>query len=139
MRTADAAETIRDAGLRATRPRVLIYNLLQAAGGHLTADEVAGLVSESGQELARASIYNVLDDLARVDLVMRADRGPGTAIYEVADTWHHHFVCRECGGVTDVPCAIGSKPCLDADLPGAVIDEAQIIFRGICASCADST
>lgn len=138
MPAADASQVIRHAGLRATKPRVLVYDLLQQAGGHRTADEVAGLIAGSGQRLPRASIYNVLDDLTRVDLVMSADRGPGSAIYEVADTWHHHFVCRQCGAVTDVPCAIGSKPCLDADVPGAVVDEAQIIFRGICASCADS-
>ncbi len=138
MPAADASQVIRHAGLRATKPRVLVYGVLQEAGGHRTADEVAGLVADIGQRLPRASIYNVLDDLTRVDLVMRADRGPGSAIYEVADTWHHHFVCRQCGAVTDVPCAVGSKPCLDADVPGAVVDEAQIIFRGVCASCADS-
>jgi len=138
MSAVETSQVIRSAGLRATKPRVVIYDLLQEAGGHRTADEVAGLVADSGQKLPRASVYNVLDDLSRVDLIMRADRGPGTAIFEVADTWHHHFVCRECGEVTDVPCVVGSKPCLDADLPGAVIDEAQIIFRGTCASCVDS-
>ena len=138
MSAVDTSQVIRSAGLRATRPRVIIYDVLQEAGGHRTADEIAGLIADSGQRLPRASVYNVLDDLSGVDLVMRADRGPGTAIYEVADTWHHHFVCRECGEVADVPCAIGSKPCLDADLPGAVIDEAQIIFRGTCASCVAS-
>jgi Fur family ferric uptake transcriptional regulator len=138
MPAADASQVIRHAGLRATKPRVLVYGVLQEAGGHRTADEVAGLVADSGQRLPRASIYNVLDDLTRVDLVMRADRGPGSAIYEVADTWHHHFVCRQCGAITDVPCAVGSKPCLDADVPGAVVDEAQIIFRGVCASCVNS-
>ena len=136
MSAIDTSQAIRNAGLRATKPRVIIYDVLQEAGGHRTADDVAGLVADSGQRLSRASVYNVLDDLSRVDVVMRADRGPGTAIYEVADTWHHHFVCRECGEVSDVPCAIGSKPCLDADIPGAVIDEAQIIFRGTCASCS---
>jgi len=135
MSAVDTSQVIRSTGLRATRPRVIIYDLLQEAGGHRTADEVACLVADSGQKLPRASVYNVLDDLSRVDLVMRADRGPGTAIYEVSSTWHHHFVCRECGEVIDVPCVIGSKPCIDADIPGAVIDEAQIIFRGTCASC----
>jgi Fur family ferric uptake transcriptional regulator len=137
MPAVNTSQVIRGTGLRATKPRILVYGLLRDAGGHRTADEVAGMVADSGRRLPRASIYNVLEDLSRVDLVMRADRGPGSAIYEVADTWHHHFVCRECGRVTDVPCAIGSKPCLDADVPGAVIDEAQIIFRGICASCTD--
>lgn len=139
MSTADTAQVIRSSGLRATKPRVLIYDVLQQAGGHRTADEVAGLVGDSGRHLPRASVYNVLDDLSRVDLVLRADRGPGTAIYEVAETWHHHFVCRVCGDVSDVPCVVGSKPCLDADVPGAVMDEAQIIFRGICAPCTDSS
>jgi Fe2+ or Zn2+ uptake regulation protein len=113
MSTADTAQVIRSSGLRATKPRVLIYDVLQQAGGHRTADEVAGLVGDSGRHLPRASVYNVLDDLSRVDLVLRADRGPGTAIYE--------------------------KPCLDADVPGAVMDEAQIIFRGICSPCTDPT
>ena len=139
MSAADTAQVIRDTGLRATKPRVLIYDVLQKAGGHRTADEVTGLLLDSGRRLPRASVYNVLDDLSGVDLVMRADRGPGTALYEIADTWHHHFVCRTCGEVTDVPCVIGSKPCLDADVPGAVIDEAQIIFRGVCATCTNPT
>ncbi len=132
----DTAQVIRNAGLRATAPRKVVYEVLQHAGGHRTADEVARLVAEAGKPLPRASIYNVLDDLTGAELVMRADRGPGAAIYEVADTWHHHFVCRSCGAVIDVPCVVGSKPCLDADIPGAVIDEAQIIFRGLCPSCA---
>ena len=139
MSATDTTQKIRDAGLRATEPRVAIYDALRSVGGHRSADEVARIVTEEGGRFSRASIYNVLDDLTRVDLVMRADRGPGPAIYEVADTWHHHFVCRECGEVLDVPCAVGSKPCLDAEVPGAVIDEAQIIFRGVCASCAAAT
>lgn len=139
MTASDTAQVIRNAGLRATKPRVAIYDLLHEAGGHRTADEVAGMVASSGRQLPRASVYNVLDDLSRADLVMRADRGPGAAIYEVAETWHHHFVCRVCGDVADVPCVVGSKPCLDADIPDAVIDEAQIIFRGVCASCIVST
>ncbi|MEA3501773.1 MAG: Fur family transcriptional regulator [Actinomycetota bacterium] len=138
MPTPDTTQRIRDAGLRATKPRVAIYDALRTVGGHRTADEVAGVMADTGEQFSRSSIYNVLDDLERADLVMRADRGPGPAIYEVADTWHHHFVCRECGDVIDVPCVVGSKPCLDAEIPGAVIDEAQIIFRGACASCADS-
>ncbi len=88
--------------------------------------------------LARASVYNVLDDLIATRLVMLADVGPGRALYEVADEWHHHFVCRRCRSVTDVPCGSGSRPCLEATVPGAEIDEAQVIFRGLCAACRAS-
>jgi Fur family ferric uptake transcriptional regulator len=135
MTHSSTAEIIRQRGLRATKPRVTVYDALRAMGGHRTAEEIAGALADD-ERPSRASVFNVLDDLTRADLVMRADRGPGAAIYEIADTWHHHFVCRECGTVIDVPCVVGSKPCLDADIPGAVIDEAQIIFRGLCPSCA---
>ena len=107
-------------------------------GGHRTAEEIAGALDDEIRP-SRASVFNVLDDLTRADLVMRADRGPGAAIYEISETCHHHFVCRECGAVIDVPCVVGSKPCLDADIPGAIIDEAQIIFRGLCPSCVAVT
>ena len=83
------------------------------------------------------SVYNVVADLQAAALVMSADVGPGRALYEVAETWHHHFVCRVCGAITDVPCVRGKKPCLDppAALAGTV-EEAQVIFRGVCAACA---
>ncbi len=128
-------ERIRDTGLRVTRQRVLVYDALAALGGHRTADELVSALDAAGTALPRATVYNVLDDLSTVGLVMQADRGPGAAVYEAANGWHHHFVCRVCGAVEDVPCVIGSKPCIDTDVPGAAIDEAQIIFRGVCASC----
>ena len=67
---------------------------------------------------------------------MRTDRGPGTAIYELAEVWHHHFVCQECSAVINVDCVVAQKPCLHVEIPGAIVDEAQIIFRGLCAECA---
>ena len=129
-------DRLHDAGLRVTRPRVTILELLQELGGHHTAEELNAMLVERGTSLTRGTVYNVLDDLVRVGLAMRADRGPGTALYELAEVWHHHFVCRECGAVIDVDCVVGRKSCLDVEMPGAVVDEAQIIFRGICADCA---
>jgi Fur family ferric uptake transcriptional regulator len=84
------------------------------------------------------SIYNVMADLTEASLVMSADTGPGRALYEASDVWHHHFVCRGCGRIEDVPCLKGRKPCLlpPKGLPGSTIDEAQVIFRGHCADCA---
>jgi Fur family ferric uptake transcriptional regulator len=83
------------------------------------------------------TVYNVLADLERVALVMRADVGPGRTLWEAGDEWHHHFVCRACGAIHDVPCAHGAKPCLDAGFTGGEVEEAQIIFRGLCNACRD--
>jgi Fur family ferric uptake transcriptional regulator len=114
----------------------MILRLLDELGGHHTAEELNTMLATAGTPLTRGTVYNVLDDLVGAGLAMRADRGPGTAIYELTDSWHHHFVCRQCSIVVDVPCVVDQKACLHADLPGAVLEEAQIIFRGLCPDCA---
>ncbi len=133
-----AQEKLRAAGLRATRPRSLVYAVLREVGGHRSVDEVLQLLAERGHAISRMSVYNVMADLTGASLVMSADTGPGRALYEVSDVWHHHFVCRGCGRIEDVPCTKGRKPCLmpPKSLPGSTIDEAQVIFRGYCGDCA---
>jgi Fur family ferric uptake transcriptional regulator len=132
----DTRALLRAAGLRATKPRVLIHEVLRETGGHRSADEIAALLAGRGSPLPRASVYNVLADLTAAGLLMCADLGPGRALYEVAEHWHHHFLCRVCGMVLDVPCVRGRKPCLDppTSLPGTV-EEAQVLFRGVCNRC----
>ncbi len=131
--TTAVEKRLRGADLRATRPRILVYRTLSEIGGHLSVDEVVAALRDRGEDLPRMSVYNVVADLEAAGLVMCADAGPGRALYEVSDVWHHHFVCRVCGTVTDVPCWSGKKPCLKppTPLPGT-IDEAQVIFRGVC-------
>lgn len=139
VRTAAAAieARLREAGLRVTRPRVVVYGTLREAGGHRSVDDLVGLLIARGSHIPRMTIYNVVADLAAAGLVMCADTGPGRAVYEVNDAWHHHFVCRDCGRVDDVPCLRGEKPCLEPP-PGLLgtVDEAQVIFRGRCNECA---
>jgi len=130
-------ELLRGADLRSTRPRRLVLGALREVGGHRSVDEIVRLVGAGGASLPRMTVYNVVADLTRAGLLMCADAGPGRALYEAADAWHHHFVCRVCGDVYDVPCIEGRKPCLEPpdSVPGTV-DEAQVIFRGVCHSCA---
>ncbi len=133
----DIKGRLRDAGLRATRPRRLVYETLRDTGGHRSVDELVSLLRERGHRVTRMSVYNVVADLQRTGLVLCADTGPGRALYEVAETWHHHFVCRVCGSIADIPCVRGAKPCLDP--PSAFngrVEEAQVIFRGVCETCA---
>jgi Fur family ferric uptake transcriptional regulator len=131
----DVARRLREAGLRATAPRLAVLGELVVSPGHHGADELADRLEARGVRIARASVFNVLDDLVRCELVMIADAGPGRALYEVRETEHHHFVCRRCGVVADVACVVGERPCLDAAIPGALVDQAQVIFRGLCAGC----
>ena len=131
------AARLRGVGLRATRPRLLAYRALAELGGHRSVDELVAALRAGGQTLPRVVVYEVVESLRLAGLVMGADAGPGGALYEVATTPHHHFVCRACAGVTDVPCAAGPAPCLEPGADVGVADEAQVIFRGLCKRCAE--
>lgn len=127
------------AGLKATRPRLLVLRLLRELGGHLPAERIMAELSERGTPLPRGSVYNVLASLSGAGLVMIADAGPGRTLYEASRDWHHHFVCSQCRKVIDVPCAKGEKPCLQPDATDTLqadLLEAQVIYRGRCADCA---
>jgi Fe2+ or Zn2+ uptake regulation protein len=128
---------LQDAGLRATRPRILVAEALRRMGGHRTADEVHAQLARDAVALPRTSVYNSLAVLAEVGVALRADVGPGAVVYEVADDWHHHFVCRRCGEIADVPCVVGESPCLSAGEEFGRVEEAQVIFRGVCTRCLE--
>ena len=129
------AQRLRATGLRATRPRLLVLEVLQEKGPHLSTDELVEALRARGSPLPRGSVYNVVGALATHGLMMVTDIGPGRALYELADRWHHHFVCRTCGLIEDVECVVGLKPCLDPGRINGEVDEAQVIFRGICTRC----
>ncbi|HET9952662.1 MAG TPA: transcriptional repressor [Candidatus Eisenbacteria bacterium] len=125
------------AGLRVTRPRLLVYSILRDAGGHRSVDEIVSLLAARGHRIPRMSVYNVVADLSDASLLMCSDTGPGRALYEVSHRRHHHFVCRACGAVRDVPCRAGFKPCLEPPARlRAEVDESQVIYRGVCSACA---
>lgn len=126
---------LRRAGLRVTGPRRRVYAALRRLGGHRSADEVLATARAEGPPVSRMTAYNALADLLRAGLVTRADAGPGRTLWETRTDGHHHFVCRRCARVIDVPCARGRRPCLDLPAPVGRADEAQVIFRGLCRAC----
>ncbi len=131
----DYADLLREEGLRVTRPRLLVLDLLRSTPGHHSADDIVSLLIQRSSPLPRASVYNVVSALVDCGLVTMVSVGPGSARYEYGAPWHHHFVCKVCGAIQDVRCVLGEKPCLDADDIGGEIEEAQVTFRGTCASC----
>lgn len=131
-------DKLRDAGLRATGARIAVLEALAALDGHPTADEVARALVLQAIEISRATVFNALDDLTRVGIVMIADAGPGATRYEPATTWHHHFVCGSCGVIADVACTDDSEMCLTPRHIDGVVEDVQVIFRGTCASCLET-
>lgn len=136
QRAAELSCRLREHGLRATAPRVEVLAALEDLGGHRSADEVRDRLAARGRaELPRSSVYNVLASLAEAGLAMTADAGPGATLYEAGREWHHHFVCRSCHRVFDVECLVGARPCLTPGTDVGEVDEAQVIFRGVCTEC----
>ena len=139
QRSAELSRRLREHGLRATAPRVEVLAALEDLGGHRSADEVRARLADGGRRLPRSSVYNVLTSLVEAGLALTADAGPGPVLYEAGREWHHHFVCRSCHRVFDVECLVGAKPCLTPGTDVGEVDEAQVIFRGICAACAQAS
>lgn len=128
---------LRGASLRVTRPRV---SVLAAVHGHPHADTNAliGVVREDLGEVSHQAVYDVLQALTDAKLVRRIQPPGSPARYEsrVGDN-HHHVVCRSCGAIADVECAVGDVPCLTPSQDhGFVIDEAEVVFRGLCPTCS---
>jgi Fur family ferric uptake transcriptional regulator len=104
---------------------------------HSTADEIEPLVRAEIGAISRQAVYDALGALTEAGLVRRIQPARSPARYEDrVDDNHHHLVCRTCGLTVDVDCAVGRRPCLEAsDDHGFVIDEAEVIYWGVCPSC----
>ena len=129
-------QLLRGASLRVTRPRVAVLNAVYAHP-HADTNSILGVVREELGDVSQQAVYDVLNALTGARLVRRITPPGSVARYEsrVGDN-HHHVVCRSCGVIADVDCAVGEAPCLaPSDAHGFVIDEAEVVYWGACPAC----
>jgi Fe2+ or Zn2+ uptake regulation protein len=133
--TFDAEPLLRRAALRVTRPRLAVLAAVHDYP-HADADLIWGGVG-ARLDVSKQAVYDVLRALTGAGLVRRIEP-PGSVVrYEsrVGDN-HHHAVCRSCGEIVDIDCVAGDAPCLAAsDDHGYAIDEAEVVYRGLCRDC----
>lgn len=133
------AELLREHGLQVTAQRLAV---LRAVSGHAhgTADDVAEVVRSEIGTISRQAVYDALGALVEKGLVRRIQPARSPARYEArVDDNHHHLICRGCGRIVDVDCAVGETPCLHAaDDHGYEIDEAEVIYWGRCSTCREA-
>ena len=135
--TADFERLLRGASLRVTRPRLAVLAAVHERP-HADTDSIIGAVRGGLPEVSHQAVYDVHRALTNAGLVRRIQPSGSVARYEarVGDN-HHHVVCRSCGSIADVDCAVGVVPCLTAsDDQGFAIDEAEVIYWGFCPECA---
>ena len=137
----EPADLLRAHGLPITAQRLAV---LRAVSGrpHATADAIAEDVRAEIGAISRQAVYDALGIMAEKGLIRRIQPARSPALYEdrVGDN-HHHVVCRSCGAIADVDCAVGEAPCLvpndpAGSLDGFVVDEAEVAYWGICPDCA---
>ena len=134
--SADPGDLLRQHGIQVTAQRLAV---LRAVAGqpHITADGVAEAVRAEIGAISLQSVYDALGLLVEKGLLRRIQPVGSPARFEnrVGDN-HHHLICRICGRVVDVDCAVGSAPCLTAaDDQGFEIDEAEVAYWGRCPEC----
>ena len=131
------AEELRGAGLRVTAARVALLQTVRE-GDHLGVEAIASGVRDRVGHISVQAVYDALHALTAAGLLRRIEPAASPARFErrVGDN-HHHAVCRSCGAVADVDCAIGQAPCLTpSDHHGFAIDEAEVIYWGLCPDCS---
>lgn len=130
-------ERLRSAGLRVTAPRLAVLTWL-SDHPHATAEQVAAAVREQLESVSTQAIYDILNACTQAKLLRRIEPAGHPARFEdrVADN-HHHLVCRRCGRAEDIDCVVGYAPCLKpSDTFDFHIDEAEVMFWGLCPICA---
>lgn len=132
----DLERMLRGASLRVTRPRLAV---LGAVHTHAHADTATVIDTVRGDlgDVSTQAVYDVLHALTTAGLVRRIQPEGSVARYEarVGDN-HHHVVCRGCGAIADVDCAVGHAACLTPNVDhGFVIDEAEVVYWGLCPEC----
>ncbi len=119
-----------------TRSRAAVLTMV-SDNPHADTDTIATAVRRELGSVSTQAVYDVLRALTEAGLVRRIEPAGSPARFEtrVGDN-HHHLVCRDCGAIADVNCAVGEAPCLHAEDPhGFVLDEAEVTFWGICPDC----
>jgi Fur family ferric uptake transcriptional regulator len=133
----DVETLLRGSGLRVTRPRLAVLEALRDHP-HADTESVIARVRDDLGRVSHQAVYDVLRALTDAGLLRRIQPAGSVARYEVrVGDNHHHLVCRTCGVITDVECAVGEAPCLTAaDDHGFVIDQAEVVYWGTCPECA---
>jgi Fe2+ or Zn2+ uptake regulation protein len=140
MPPVDHAAILREHGIQVTAQRLAVLRALSERP-HSTAADIDTVVRAEIGAISLQAVYDALGTLTDKGIIRRIQPAGSPARYEdrVGDN-HHHLICRSCGRMLDVDCAVGYTPCLTAgDEAGYEIDEAEVIFWGRCPECVAST
>ena len=124
----------REAGLKVTPQRQLLFRLLHNNCAHPTADALYSVATEQMPGISLRTVYQTLNDLTSMGEIQSIDVGTGSSRFDPNVSDHHHAVCDECGAVHDV--YVNQAPEMRG-LNGFAVADARIVYRGLCATCSE--
>ena len=128
-------QSLEDTGLRCTPQRYAVLAFLMQQNSHPTAAEIFKAVNRADPRSSKATTYNNLKDLVKAGLVREVALEGRAARYDAKGMRHHHFICDRCGKVEDMEFYNVPRPA-SRSLGKRILLECEVIFRGLCASCA---
>lgn len=129
-------ERLRARGLRVTAQRRAVATVLHGPNLHLTADEIYERARRELPEIARATVYNTINELTRMGELLELSLDGRSKRYDPnVSPGHHHFVCGRCGGIFDVNVGAEAPPLDSTEYPGLQAESAQITYSGTCPAC----
>jgi Fe2+ or Zn2+ uptake regulation protein len=131
----ELAGLFRSRGLKVTPQRECIFTVLDGTVTHPTADGVYAEARKRMPTISLKTVYQTLNDLAEMGEIHDLDLGTGSSRFDPNVSPHHHLVCTTCGKVRDVPTEMASVGLPPGEVQGFVVDAAEVVFRGLCASC----
>ena len=140
------ADPLKQAGLKATLPRMRILEIFLAAQAapdglrHFTAEDVYRVLLEDHSDIGLATVYRVLTQFEQAGILSRNNFESGKATYELNEGKHHdHFVCTACGKVEEFyDPEIEKRQQIVAKSKGWVVQDHSMALYGHCAQCAQS-
>lgn len=135
---AELAEAFRARGLKVTPQRECIFGVLHHSAVHPTADAVYAAARDRMPTMSLKTVYQTLNDLAQMGEIQLLDLGTGATRFDPNVDPHHHLVCRSCGKVRDLFAPYPGLAVPEDQRQGFAVDEAEVVFRGVCADCLGS-
>lgn len=135
----DVRSLLKASRLRLTAPRLAVLEVVANEGKHQDAEFIERAARQRLGSLSRQAVYDNLNALVAAGVLRRIEPAGRPALYEtrVGDN-HHHLICRQCQATIDIDCVVGLRPCLQpSENHGFVIDEAEVVFWGLCPDCQE--
>jgi len=125
---------LRKNGLKATKPRVAIYNYLKSTYSHPTVEEIYENIKKSMKDVSYATVYNVLNDFLEKGLVKELSTSEDAKRYDGHTEPHAHFICKVCGKIEDIPVNLNEIYKVFEN-KHYKIEEVSLNIYGICEDC----